>query len=147
MKKYLVILSIMSVIFLFSGCTQKGTFKDRAAVKQAERAIKKIRNSLEEYYVEHGHYPNPANDLGEELKPYFLKTIRIPDPKDPDKYEEKLKDEWPDLTKESFLEGIVHYETPDTMTTYFIWAQAKDVNNTVVCAKPVKIKTEKKGKK
>ncbi len=147
MKRYISLILMLFIMVLFSGCAQKGTFMDKASIKQAERAIKKTRNSLEEYYVEKGHYPAPSADLGKELESYFTKTLRIPDENNPDKYTEKQVNEWETTIKEAFLDGIVHYETPDTMTTYFIWARANDVNNTIICSRPVKVKTEEATKK
>ena len=65
------------VVFIvcIMGCGQAGGFKDIARIRQAERNLRRIRNSLEEYKVDKGYYPGPNADLKEALAPYFLRVV------------------------------------------------------------------------
>ena len=62
------------IVFIL-GCGQAGGFKDIARIRQAERNLRSIRNSLEEYKVDNGCYPGPNANLKEALWPYFIKVI------------------------------------------------------------------------
>ncbi len=59
---------------ILSGCTG-GEVRDKALISQAERALTAIRNSLEEYHLDHGSYPGEGADLKALLTPYFLRVV------------------------------------------------------------------------
>ncbi|MFA5032808.1 MAG: type II secretion system protein GspG [bacterium] len=57
------------------GCEQGGGFRDIALVRQAKREIRRIRNAIEEYKLDHSYYPSENSDLKTLLSPYLCKFI------------------------------------------------------------------------
>jgi len=68
--------TILALFIVFiMGCGQAGGFRDIARIRQAERNLRRVRNSLEEYRVDNGCYPGSNVDLKEALWPYFIRVI------------------------------------------------------------------------
>ncbi len=93
-----------SLVIVLFGCGGGG-YRDEALLGQAKRSLNRIKNSLEQYWVEKGSYPPEGADLGERL--------------------EKFVEGWEDFVTESFSQGPI-YLTPDSLTAYFIEVKAKD---------------------
>ena len=69
------ILILVTVFIIFAGCEAKGGFRDQAYIMKAEKTLVRIRNTLQEYKLDHGAYPGNGTDLGKVLEPYFVKEI------------------------------------------------------------------------
>ena len=78
---YRRILPLSVVMLMFLSCQGGGGYRDMAMITDAERNLKGIRNALEEYWVDHGTYPEESTDLEVALRPYFLK-VRFKENKD-----------------------------------------------------------------
>lgn len=70
MYKYLL---VAAVSLLVSSCQRAGGYRDLAMITDAQRAIRRVRNALEEYWVDHGRYPEEGVDLESLLHPYFTR--------------------------------------------------------------------------
>lgn len=55
------------------GCQSGGDFRDLALVKQSKRELRRIRNAIEEYKLDHNAYPPEGTDLKAALAPYLFK--------------------------------------------------------------------------
>lgn len=75
MRCAIVLFVILSTGLALLGCEGKGGYRDVALIAQADRALTRIRNSLEEYYLDHGSYPGEKADLREALSPYFFRVV------------------------------------------------------------------------
>lgn len=138
--KYLLFFFLPVVIALtLTNCEKKGTVSDIAKIKQADRAIKLVRNALEEYYLEHNTYPPQGANLKEVITPYVGKTKTG---------EGKLVSNWDAKIIPAFSEGPF-YSTQDPKINYFVRAKANDVNKTPVSVRPsiIRKKEEEKPKK
>ncbi len=62
-------------ILLIAGCGARGTFKDEAYIMKANKALVRIRNTLQAYGYDKGGYPPDGAVLGKYLKSYFSKEI------------------------------------------------------------------------
>jgi type II secretory pathway pseudopilin PulG len=142
MNKLLCVLITIIIGLAFIGCQQKGTVSDKARIQQADRAIKFIRNALEEYYVDHNTYPADGADLEKVLMPYMPKTATSGD----------SITKWEKEIEPAFSEGPF-YTSQNPKVNYFVKARAKDLNGTWVSVRPSIIREEeedknnKKGKK
>ncbi len=125
----LLILLIMTV----SSCERKGTVSDIARIQQADRAIKLIRNALEEYYIKHNSYPPNNIDLEQTLTPY-MQRFRTPSGDSISQWEKEIKRAF---SEEPF------YSTGDPELNYFVKAKATDINKTTVSARPSLIRKKK----
>lgn len=132
------------ILLTFSGCEQKGTVSDIARIQQADRALKLIRNALEEYYLEHTTYPSDGACLKDVLMPYMPK-IAIAKGDSMTRWEKEIDP--------AFSEGPF-YTSQNPKINYFVKARAKDINGTWITVRPSIIRKEeeegkddKKGKK
>lgn len=136
MKRLLCTLLVTIVGLAFVGCQQKGTVSDIARIQQADRAIKLIRNALEEYYIEHNTYPADGADLKDVLMPYMPKIATTGD----------SITKWEKEIDPAFSEGPF-YSSQNPRINYFVKARAKDLNGTWVSVRPSIIrKEEEEGK-
>ncbi len=143
MKKLLCTVIASLIVFLFIGCQQKGTVPDIARIQQADRAIKLIRNALEEHFIEHNTYPPDGADLKETCMPYMPKIATTGD----------SITKWENEIDPAFSEGPL-YSSQNPKISYFVKARANDLNGTWVSIRPSIIRKEeeegkdkKKGKK
>lgn len=145
MKKSLYAAIIVLIVLSLIGCEQKGTVSDTARIQQADRAIKLIRNALEEYYLEYNTYPANGADLKETLMPYMPKIATTGD----------SITKWEKEIDPAFSEGPL-YSSQNPKINYFVKARARDLNGTWVSVRPSLIRKEeeeegkdkkKKGKK
>jgi type II secretory pathway pseudopilin PulG len=116
-----------------SSCERKGTVSDIARIQQADRAIKLIRNALEEYYIKYNSYPPNNVDLEQILIPYMQK-FRTPSGDSISQWEKEIK--------AAFSKGPF-YSTGDPELNYFVKAMATDINKTTVSARPSLIRKKK----
>lgn len=70
-KKWIVLLFVIAI----TGCRGGGDFRDIALVKQAKRELRRIRNAIEEYKLDHNCYPGEGADLKIALAPYLCNFI------------------------------------------------------------------------
>ena len=67
---------LLFVAFVFFvGCQGGGGFHDIAKVKQTTHELRRIRNAIEEYKLDHGYYPCEESDLETKLAPYLSKLV------------------------------------------------------------------------
>jgi type II secretory pathway pseudopilin PulG len=143
MKKSLCTVIAVLIVLLLVGCQQKGTVSDIARIQQADRAIKLIRNALEEYYIEYETYPANGADLKEVLMPYMPKIATATG---------DSITKWKKEIEPAFSDGPF-YASQNPKINYFVKARAKDLNGTWVSVRPSIIRKEeedknkKKGKK
>jgi hypothetical protein len=144
MKKMLFAVVTAVIITMLISCQQKGTVSDMARIQQADRAIKLIRNALEEYYIDHNIYPAPGVDLKEVLSPYMPKIATT---------EGDSITRWEKEIDPAFSEGPL-YDSQNPKINYFVKGRALDINGTWVTVRPSLIRKEeekekdkKKGKK
>ena len=137
MKKLLSLLLSFIIITMFIGCVRKGTVTDIAKIKQADRAIKLIRNALEEYYIDHKSYPEDGANLKEILASYMGKTKTA---------KGLYISNWDKNILPAFSEGPF-YSTIDPKSTYFVKAKATDINKTPISVRPTIIRKQKEEKK
>jgi type II secretory pathway pseudopilin PulG len=137
MNKFLYAVIAAIIALTFVGCEQKGTVSDIARIQQADRAIKLIRNALEEYYLEHSTYPQDGACLKDILVSYLGKTAT---PKG-----DSITN-WEKEIDPAFSEGPF-YSSENPKINYFVKARAKDLNGTWVSVRPSIIrKEEEEGK-
>jgi hypothetical protein len=71
---YKKILPLSLIILIVLACQRGGGYRDIAMITDAERSLRGVRNSLEEYWVDNGTYPEEGVDLETTLRPYFLRV-------------------------------------------------------------------------
>jgi len=65
---------ILGILFI-AGCSAKGTFRDKAYIMKADKALVRIRNTLQAYKYDKGGYPPDSADLKKYLRDYFSKEV------------------------------------------------------------------------
>ena len=106
--KSILIVAQLFVFIALSGCGGEG-YRDEARLGQAKRSLNRIKNSLEQYWVETGSYPPE----GAELRNYLGNYV----------------EEWDVFIIESFSSEPSYY-TPDSLRAYLVEVTAKDRLNT-----------------
>lgn len=140
-KKVLVF--VLLAIIVFAGCTKYDDFADRARIKQASNNLDNVKNALERYYLDNISYPPNGADLKQYIGKFFTST---------DTAGNKV-DKWENNVVSSFYNKKLHYETIDSLRTYYIWARANDKLHTIVSTgpksfkDPVKVKADKEREK
>ncbi len=71
LKKCFILLGILFI----AGCGAKGTFKDEAYIMKANKALIRIRNTIQAYGYDKGGYPPDGADLKKYLRSYYSKEI------------------------------------------------------------------------
>jgi len=126
MKKFAFSLMLISFLFTISCTENKGSFRDFAAIKDAQRTMTKLSNLMEQYYVEHESYPATQEQFENDIRPYFI-TYNI---------ENEEVDKWNEMVEEVFSEGKIIYTTKDPKKSYFVYGKANDSNKTLVFCRP-----------
>ncbi|MCK4544861.1 type II secretion system protein GspG [candidate division WOR-3 bacterium] len=118
-KKYLILLFAVLVLI---GCTKYDNFSDRAKIKQAERNLSNVKNNLERYYLDNITFPPDGADLKQYIGEFFTTTDTAGN----------TVDKWNTDVVNAFHNKKIHYETPDSLKTYYIWVQANDKSHTML---------------
>lgn len=132
MKYIIVFLLSLTLLLTLNSCKRKGTFTDIAKKKQASRAIKYIRNALEEYYLDHKTYPRDDACLKDVLAPYMKKVVTSSG---------DSASRWEKEIEPAFSEGPF-YSTQDPKKNFFVKAKANDINKTLISIRPSIIREE-----
>jgi len=63
------------IVMILMGCGTRGGFEDEAKIRQAKSSLRVIRNAIQEYYVDHGEYPEEGANLKEVLDQYLSHSV------------------------------------------------------------------------
>lgn len=126
-KKYCILLFVVSILI---GCTKYDNFSDRARIKQAEKHLSSIKNSLERYYLDNISFPPDGADLKQYIGEFFTATDTAGN----------TVDKWNIDIVNAFYNKKIHYETPDSLKTYYIWVLANDRSHTILSEGPKSFK-------
>jgi type II secretory pathway pseudopilin PulG len=137
MKYVIVFLLSLSLLLTLNSCKRKGTFTDIAKKKQASRAIKYIRNALEEYYLDHNSYPPDGACLKDVLAPYMKRVVTSSG---------DSVSRWEKEIEPAFSDGP-YYSTEDPKKNFFVKARAGDLNKTLISIRPSIIREDEEEKK
>jgi hypothetical protein len=99
-----LVIFYLAFFIVLLGCGGGG-YRDEALLGQAKRSLNRIKNSLEQYWVENGSYPPEGANLESYLGIYI--------------------EDWNEFVLESFAADPV-YLTPDSLTVYLVEVKAKD---------------------
>jgi len=137
MKYFLYLTLIIALASTVTGCVEKGGIADISKIQQADRAMKLVRNALEDYYIDHDTYPPEGVCLRELLIPY-MPMIKTADGDSISKWDKEVEP--------AFSEGPA-YSTQNQKINYFVRARANDTNKTPISIRPSLIREEEEDNK